>query len=264
MSKQHFFTKKKFLTLVPAKQHKEAARLLKALAQLGVTSSPSEACSIQQLQEHYDQICRWLFLPPLLWLKATKLSKERRALSLLLDRLHFHQRHEQQKTREDQLLDLSRSAPKEGAPFAKRSIYLDRIRSAHNIGSIARSCEAFRLGSFVFPPGSLSPRLNHPQAKRTSMGAAPLVPWSELPLAKCPRPWIALEQHPQSRPLEDYTFPSSPFTLILGNEEEGVSQEILEQVDLCLEIKLSGWKNSLNVACAFAICAQAIAVQQRV
>jgi tRNA G18 (ribose-2'-O)-methylase SpoU len=47
-------------------------------------------------------------------------------------------------------------------------------------------------------------------------------------------------------------------TLIFGNEEFGISNQILSQVDHLVEIPLVGLKNSLNVANAFSIIASAI------
>jgi tRNA G18 (ribose-2'-O)-methylase SpoU len=58
-------------------------------------------------------------------------------------------------------------------------------------------------------------------------------------------------------PLSDFIFPAS-FTLILGNEEYGISNESLKLADYIVEIPLFGAKNSLNVACAFAIAASQI------
>ena len=60
-------------------------------------------------------------------------------------------------------------------------------------------------------------------------------------------------------PIDTYTFPKTTgFTLIIGNEEDGVCEKILSQVDALVEITQYGLKNCLNVACAFAICAHTI------
>jgi tRNA G18 (ribose-2'-O)-methylase SpoU len=46
--------------------------------------------------------------------------------------------------------------------------------------------------------------------------------------------------------------------LVLGNEEFGVEQEILEASDLIIHIPLTGYKNSLNVCTAAGIAMYAL------
>ena len=58
----------------------------------------------------------------------------------------------------------------------------------------------------------------------------------------------------------DFTFPEK-FTLILGNEEYGLSDEWLNQCDQIVTIPMWGFKNSLNVASAYAIAAYEIRKQ---
>ena len=50
------------------------------------------------------------------------------------------------------------------------------------------------------------------------------------------------------------SFPEK-FTLILGNEEKGISQAALKEADVFLTIPLTGEQKSLNVASAFAMAA---------
>ncbi len=51
------------------------------------------------------------------------------------------------------------------------------------------------------------------------------------------------------------------FTLLLGNEETGLSAHALSQADIILKIPMFGYKNSLNVGCAFAIVANQVRIQ---
>ena len=67
-------------------------------------------------------------------------------------------------------------------------------------------------------------------------------------------PLIALEIHPNAVSLENFTWPDSGI-LLVGNEELGLSPEILSQADSILKIPQFGRKASLNVANAFAIAA---------
>jgi len=49
--------------------------------------------------------------------------------------------------------------------------------------------------------------------------------------------------------------PKAPICLVVGNEIEGVSKDILSYCDAAIEIEMAGIKNSLNVAVAFGIIA---------
>ena len=70
---------------------------------------------------------------------------------------------------------------------------------------------------------------------------------------------IALEQHPNSvTPSEcvatlDQKYKNRPVALILGNEIHGVSDEVLAQMDLIMEIPMHGLKESFNVSIATGI-----------
>lgn len=135
-------------------------------------------------------------------------------------------------------------------------IYLDNIRSAHNVGSILRTAECFATGTLVFAQNT--PFIDHPAIKKTAMGTELFVPAEKMSLnTSLPTPVIALETAENALPLHHYLFPDT-FTLILGNEEFGISEEMQKQADLFLTIPLSGRKNSLNVANAFAIVASEI------
>jgi len=52
-----------------------------------------------------------------------------------------------------------------------------------------------------------------------------------------------------------------PFLILnfLGNEEYGISDEILKEVDHIVQIPMLGKKNSINVVAAFSICTFQIA-----
>ena len=41
--------------------------------------------------------------------------------------------------------------------------------------------------------------------------------------------------------------------LVLGNEVKGVSQEVVDASDVCVEIPQHGTKHSLNISCCAAI-----------
>lgn len=133
-------------------------------------------------------------------------------------------------------------------------ILLDNIRSAYNVGNILRTFEAFGFDTVYFK--GMTPLPNHKQVKDAAMGCADWIQWSQ-DLSALPRPLIALETSSEAIPIYDFSFPER-FTLALGNEEYGLSKEILSQADALVEIPLNGRKNSLNVASAFSAAALSI------
>ena len=142
-------------------------------------------------------------------------------------------------------------------PFLPFSIYLDQIRSAYNLGSIIRTCEAFRLGSIHLSP--FCPSKGHKEIAKTALGAEHHVEiFENARLEDLPRPWIALETGTNAYNYASFPFPQAGGTLIFGNEEFGVSNTILAKADYLVEIPLQGVKNSLNVANAFSIIASSI------
>ena len=124
------------------------------------------------------------------------------------------------------------------------------------VRSILRTVEALRIGKVYF--SDKTPFIDNEKVIRTAMGAASLVPcFQNVPLKELPRPIIALDTSDAALPVAEFHFPEI-FTLILGNEEYGISNASLAEVDTIVEIPLFGAKNSINIACAFAIAAAKI------
>ena len=65
-------------------------------------------------------------------------------------------------------------------------------------------------------------------------------------------PVVLLEHTDESTPYWDFNYPS-PMCLVLGNEVEGVSEQVVELADYAVEIPMYGVKQSLNVAVAFGV-----------
>jgi tRNA G18 (ribose-2'-O)-methylase SpoU len=231
------FTQRKFLSLRPALQHKQACHFLEK-----VFAGDAKAICV------YKNCEKWLCLPPIDLSSHEEIS----------NRFHLHLDAANLSKKEHNLLHV-RSQDKESlVPFLPIAIFLSSLRSAFNVGSILRTTEAFRLGTVYF--GGSTPFIDNEKVQKASMGTFRLVPSKpHAELFHLPRPWIALETASPSIPICDFSFPKI-FTLILGNEEFGISKEILSECDVILEIPLSGSKNSLNVASAFAIAASYISL----
>lgn len=225
------FTKRKFLSFSDKTKHHQASKLVKTIY-LGVLHKQN----VDTLADQYRELETWLNLPQVMLY-----------LEPLADRYHYHlkqvtQKQPQTLTSPSHLLDAPSSIP-----FLPIDIYLDNLRSYHNIGSILRTIEATRLGSIV-----TNFDLKHPSLKKTSMGTELLIP--QTTRNKMKRPFIGVEIIDSATSLYEFDFPKS-FSLFLGNEELGLSSKILEDCDYVIKIPLYGQKNSLNVSSAFSIVA---------
>lgn len=230
------FTKRKFLQLEPKQRHKKCAELLRRYYEE----------RIEDFSE-YDALLSWLKFNPY----------AHTDFKALADRYHWHLQLAGLSLKEHNLLPTLRTGDREPKlDFPDIAIYLDHVRSAYNVGSILRTVEALRIGKVYF--SEKTPFIDNEKVKRTAMGAAEIVPcFQNIPLSTLPRPLIALDTGNAALPVADFEFPES-FTLILGNEEYGISNESLKEIDAIVEIPLYGAKNSLNIACAFAIAAAKI------
>ena len=228
----------KLKTLTIKQQHKHAARIIREI-----------------LEENKDA-SSYLLLAPLFSLSPPRTLKQ------WCDRFHFHYKLAHEHISETSLLQVRTCDRLSGANYLTIDIYLDHLRSAHNVGSILRTNEAFRIGEVYF--GGYTPT-DPIKIHKTSMGSVQHVVChqnaSYETLTK--RPLIALETVDGAIDLESFIFPSS-FTLILGNEETGISDQGLSLSTQFIQIPLVGMKNSINVAAAFAIVAAKIRHQHSI
>ncbi|MSR77542.1 MAG: TrmH family RNA methyltransferase [Candidatus Omnitrophica bacterium] len=163
-----------------------------------------------------------------------------------------------QKLTHPELLARQRILSKERLPFC---VLLNNIRSLYNVGSIFRTADGVGIeklwlcGITGFPPaGGIS---------KTALGAENAVPWEYVQSAgDCIRRLkeqgyqiVMLEQAHQSVPYQDFQ-PETPVCLVLGNEIQGVGEDLLPLCDAAIEIEMNGEiKNSLNVSVAFGVAA---------
>lgn len=242
------FSEKKFKQLPPHTQHRQAAKLLRALFE----HLHHEDALQSKLHQMYEKMAAWKKWP----------SMESVNHETLSDSYHWHLEKASWHQKEHNLLPAVRKGDRsEAAKALPISIYLDKLRSAHNIGSIIRTAEAFSLGSLYFSPGMAF--IDNKQVQDASMGTFQWIPcFQNIPLTQLQRPIIALETSEQAQNFHHYKLPDQ-FTLVVGNEEYGCSHQTLQMADELLEIPLKGRKNSLNVANAFAIAAYEIQKQKR-
>lgn len=232
------FTKKKFLQLNKFQQHKKCAEILRLLYEKILKKE-----NFSNLFLHYQEILSWI-----------NLSFQKKSLKEIADQYHFHLKHSNCSLKEHNLLPNIKQKDKKTSkePFLQNAIYLDNIRSAYNVGNIIRTLEALRIGSLYF--SKCTPFKDNKKVEKTSMGASEMVPCKIESLENLPSPYIALETAEDGISIYEFLFPKK-FTLILGNEEYGISDEILKKVDYIVTIPMLGIKNSINIASAFAMCA---------
>ena len=140
-------------------------------------------------------------------------------------------------------------------------IVLDDIRSLNNIGSIFRTCDAFKIEKIYLCVITATP----PNRKitKTAIGSTESVEWLYfdkindliLNLKNQGFKIWAIEQTENSKTLSQMEVIESnkKHVLIFGNEIDGVKQEVINKCDDVIEINQYGTKHSLNVSIAAGI-----------
>jgi tRNA G18 (ribose-2'-O)-methylase SpoU len=134
-------------------------------------------------------------------------------------------------------------------------IILDNVRSLHNVGSVFRSSDAFRVESIYLCGITATP----PQAEihKTALGAEDTVDWkyyektqdAVIELKEEGVEVLAIEQVEGSIMLQNFVpQPNKKYAIVFGNEVKGVQQEVVDMCDNCIEIPQFGTKHSLNVS----------------
>jgi len=136
-------------------------------------------------------------------------------------------------------------------------IILDNLRSAFNVGSIFRLCDAMRVSGLFLCGYTAAPP--HRKLEKTSLGTIEYVPWKKfettMDAIRCCKeqgiPVWAAETTSHSKPYSTITYPE-PVAIVFGNEALGVEHEVMQHCDELVEIPLYGFKNSINVATSVA------------
>jgi tRNA G18 (ribose-2'-O)-methylase SpoU len=139
---------------------------------------------------------------------------------------------------------------------------LDGIRSRHNVGSIFRTADAFRLDGLDLC--GFTPLPPHREIDKTALGATTSVPWKshasaeEAVILLRREGWrvLAVEQTLEAVELGRIRRAAGErIALVLGNELSGVSDAVIAACDGAVIIPQQGIKHSLNVA----VCAGVVA-----
>ena len=140
------------------------------------------------------------------------------------------------------------------------AVVLDNVRSMHNIGSIFRTSDGFAVEQVVLCGITAQPP--HREIEKTALGAAQSINWTyhEDVVAAVQQlradgyRIIAIEQAEDSVMLNQFTpDKNSKYALIFGNEVNGVSDEVMQIIDTCIEIPQFGTKHSFNIVVSAGI-----------
>ena len=140
------------------------------------------------------------------------------------------------------------------------TLVLDNIRSLNNIGAMFRTADAFLIerlmlcGITACPPSV--------EIHKTALGAELSVAWeyhesTTACIGKLKREGYtvaALEQVKGSVELQRFTVEDGRrYAIVVGHEVNGVSQQVVDMANVCLEIPQYGTKHSLNVSVSAAL-----------
>lgn len=143
------------------------------------------------------------------------------------------------------------------------TVVLDNIRSAHNVGSIFRTADAFGIDRIILC--GITPVPPSAEIHKSALGAEYSVVWekydSTLEAIKRLKAdgytIVSIEQTVNSVKMDKfdaYVKGDIKYAVVLGNEVDGVDQEVVDNSDFSLEIPQFGSKHSLNVS----VCAGAV------
>lgn len=139
-------------------------------------------------------------------------------------------------------------------------IIADNVRSMHNVGSIFRTSDAF-LVEKIYLCG-ITPTPPHREIQKTALGATESVDWQyaentlEVVNQLKKEGWkiLALEQTTNSVMLDELKVEKGEkIAIVLGNEVDGVNQEVINLCHKAVEIPQFGTKHSFNVSVSCGI-----------
>lgn len=169
-------------------------------------------------------------------------------------------------------IELGRVSPEKyrELPDSGIVVVLDNVRSAHNVGSVFRTSDSFKVDK-VFLCG-ICPVPPSAEIHKSGLGAEDSVGWEHCEdtmvvverLRNEGYTIVSVEQTVNSVKLYRFRpyatqesaaetsnigpIPSKKYALIFGNEVDGVSQEVVDASDFSLEIPQFGMKHSLNIS----------------
>ena len=146
----------------------------------------------------------------------------------------------------------------------KVAVLLHDIRSTHNVGSMFRTADALGINEVYISGYTPAPIDKFGKARqdiaKVALGAEKSLSWQSLedPVLQIKKlkkeGWkiVAIEQSKNSIDYKKVKI-SYPVLFLVGNEVEGIPDNMLSLCDIVSEIQMRGGKESLNVSVAFGV-----------
>lgn len=140
-------------------------------------------------------------------------------------------------------------------------VLVDDVRSIYNVGSIFRTSDAALIEKIYLSGITGTPE--NRGLHKTALGAQDTVSWEYVSDAEQVVRRLkdegftigVLEITNRPTRTTDVDLNAFPLCVVVGNELHGVSDSLIRQADMALEIPQFGAKQSLNVSVAFGIAA---------
>lgn len=139
------------------------------------------------------------------------------------------------------------------------TVVCDNVTNAPNIGSLFRIADAFGIEELIFCGTNISigkriTRTSRSTEKYVSFSISEQIELQIESLKTKNYYLIALEITENSQPLTAFKLDTNqPIALVLGDENFGISETILNQVDSVVHINMFGNNSSMNVVQATSI-----------
>ena len=250
-------TRKKLFSLTEARRQKWLANWLKSIY-VRVLEEQLDTPSKLLFFRQYRQVSQWLGedIAPF----ETN-SPNKAWIRFIADRFHWHcQKAGNELTERDFLPQVITGDRPEATSISKLEycVALDNLRSAFNVGSVIRVVDAIGFDTVLL--GGITPNLSNRKVEKTAMGCESWISTKvcsnlteELEAYKNDGYLIVgLETVELSAQYNQFPWPKK-CVIVLGNEEYGISEEILKTCDEFVHIPMVGRKNSVNVANAFSV-----------
>ncbi len=146
----------------------------------------------------------------------------------------------------------------------EKLIYLDRVQDPGNVGTIIRTADAFGFDGVLLSKGCAD--IYSPKVVRSTMGSLfhlPICQDVSLDTLK------SLNNKIYSSTLDTNTFINDikvqpPFVLVIGNEGQGISNEVKNITDEFVKINMVGNAESLNASIAAGILMYEFSTKEKV
>lgn len=253
------FTQKKLNGLTEKRRNKALANWLRECWL--EWNRPDSAPSARELDDLRSELVK---AHELLGIELDELASLERPEALrerLADLYQEALRRQEKKLHEEDFLPrvIQGDQPGQGpwSPVHDYWVALDQVRSGFNVGSILRSVDCLGFAGVV--SHGISPAPGTKEIRKSAMGTETWIPYEVVSDMKEYLSWKKAEGY-ELIALETVRGAESAFTfdwperavILLGNEEYGLSQELLGLADHFVELPTFGRKNSLNVAQAFS------------